>query len=403
MAEQNTEQRTLSGFASGRGFAIAATALMALFAASAIPIPLYAEYRTLIGLSDSDISMATTVFLAGIVIVLFFAGSLSDALGRRPLTAAALVLGGAGCLLFAVVASPVMLMCARFLQGIACGLGMSAVSTFMIDSAGEKYRVPATTIASCGSLVGITIGSLLIGVLCMATDNWNVAFFGMALVFLLLLVLLPTTFETVIHKSSLRSVVKPMLSVDKSIRGVFPLAICAYAAMWAIATYYQSFSAPVAVDCFGNQNELVASAVLALAMAPSAIGGPLEARMPSGTSLRVGVIAFAVSVVGICLTTAAKLLVPFLGFLTLFSIAQGVCLSGSLRLVLGKAEGISTAGVVSAINLLAYLSATLASGLMGATIPIVGLFGTLLLLVGIAGVICLYIFRMSDPRYVNAS
>lgn len=377
---------------STRGFLLAATALLTLFAASSIPIPLYAEYRTLIGLSDADISMATTVFLAGIVVVLFFAGKLSDALGRRPMTAAALVLGAAGCLIFAFMSNATMLMAARFLQGIACGLGMSAVSTFMIDSAGDKYRVPATTLASTGSLVGITIGSLLIGILRMVTTNWNMAFAACVVIFMFLLIMLPTTFETVIHRSPLRSTLKPMLTVDKSIRHVFPVAICSYAAMWAIATYYQSFSAPVAVDCFGNNNELVASAVLALAMAPSAIGGPIEARMPSGTSLRVGVIAFLVSVVGLCLTTALQLLIPFLIFLTLFSITQGICLSGSLRLTLGAAEGISTAGVVSAINLLAYLSATLASSLMGATVPSIGLFGTLVLLSLIAAAICAYIF-----------
>lgn len=375
-----------------RGFFLSAASLLMLFAASAIPIPLYAEYRTLIGLSDADIASATTVFLAGIVVILFFAGKLSDAMGRRPLTGVALGLGALGCILFAYVANPLMLMTARFLQGIACGIGMSAVSTFMIDSAGERYRVPATTLASTGSLVGITVGSLFIGVLRMITTNWNIAFAGCGIILIALLALLPTTVETVVHPSPIRAALKPMLSIDKSIRSVFPVAICSYAAMWAIATYYQSFSAPVAVDCFGNTNELVASAVLALAMAPSAIGGPIEARMPSGHSLRIGVIAFVISVIGLCFTTTFQLLIPFFVFLTFSSITQGICLSGSLRLTLNVAKDISTAGVVSSINLLAYLSATLCSSLMSATIPSIGLFGTLALMGFIALPLCGYIF-----------
>ena len=39
-----------------RGFALATIAFLAIFAATAIPIPLYADYQATIGLTTADIS-----------------------------------------------------------------------------------------------------------------------------------------------------------------------------------------------------------------------------------------------------------------------------------------------------------------------------------------------------------
>ena len=89
-----------------RGLVIATFAFVTVFAASAVPIPLYSEYKGAIGLTDADISATMLMYLFGVVLTLFLSGSLSDAAGRRPLAAASLLLAMLGCFLFLRAADP---------------------------------------------------------------------------------------------------------------------------------------------------------------------------------------------------------------------------------------------------------------------------------------------------------
>ena len=72
-------------------------AFLAVFANAAIPTPLQAEYRALYGITDADISFALTIYTLGEIGVLCFMGTLSDALGRKPLTLLAMAVGAASC------------------------------------------------------------------------------------------------------------------------------------------------------------------------------------------------------------------------------------------------------------------------------------------------------------------
>lgn len=191
------------------GLLAASFAFLFLFTSSAVPIPLYSEYRVSIGLTDAAISIAMVSYLVGVCGVLFVAGSISDAIGYRASAVIGLVLGIGGCLIFSQVGSVPMLFAARFCQGLSCGMAMSAISA------------------------------------------------------------------------------------------------------WIIGTYFQSFSAIVALGCSGVAAPLAGSCILALSVAPSAFGGPVEARMRSGLSLRVSMVALAATTALMCLFMALRQFVPF--------------------------------------------------------------------------------------------
>lgn len=103
-SEEAAPAMSRSAKVSLRSAIIAAVAMMATFAAAALPIPLYADYQATLGLTDSDVSLTTVYYLAGVLVVLFMGGSLSDALGRKPMVAASLAFGALGCAVFAVAA-----------------------------------------------------------------------------------------------------------------------------------------------------------------------------------------------------------------------------------------------------------------------------------------------------------
>lgn len=345
---------------------MATVALVAVFAAASAPIPLYAHYQETLGISDADVSQTVVSYLLGILVVLFFAGQLSDASGRRPTVAASLLCSIAGCLLFIGLSSGPMLQFARFVQGLSCALAMSATSAFVIDCTSEHHRTFGMTIASTGYLIGLTVGSLGIGFFAtVSTDYWLV-FAALRVVMVLTLVSLPFTRETVHHRITLREAVKPMLHVPKHLRGVLPIAAGGYISTWCIGFFFQSLSTPASVDYFNATDPLIPSLVLALAMAPSALGGPLSARIGTRASMIGGYVAmFAVSA-ALWGCMVAGLLVPFLVLEVVFAVTTGVILSSSLHTLISAATPEENASVVSLANLSGYLGSTAISTVMTA-------------------------------------
>ena len=356
-----------------RGLVIATFAFVTVFAASAVPIPLYSEYKGAIGLTDADISATMLMYLFGVVLTLFLSGSLSDAAGRRPLAAASLLV-------------------ARAVQGVSCGLAMSAVSALVVDSAVGRYEGFGLAVAGCGALLGVMAGSLAVGFLSLVTQQHALIYWIMIALLALGAILIPAAPETVVSRVPLRTACKPVIGVDAKLRGVLPIAACAYVASWGVGTFFQSFSSPVAAECFGSSDPFMASAILALSMAPSALGAPLEARMPSGVSLRVSMAALLVFTCAMCVAMAAGALGAFLVLVALFGLSTGMCLSGSLRLLFARADMRSTATVVSTINLIGYTGSAVLSGMMGALVGATTLVGVLAALAMFAAVATVLVF-----------
>src|SRR3954467_2356211 len=148
------------------GFVGASTSLVAVFAASGSPLPLYESYRRADGLSAADLSLTAVAYFAGAVLALLVLGRLSNHLGRRPVPLAALVLAGAGCLVLIEVHGTGTLVTGRVLQGLACGLASSAVAAYVVDTApAASPRWLAATVTAGAPMIGLTLGALGSGAL----------------------------------------------------------------------------------------------------------------------------------------------------------------------------------------------------------------------------------------------
>lgn len=344
-----------------RGAIVGTVALVTVFAAASAPIPLYATWQQQLGLSASDVSMTIVMYLFGVLSVLFFAGSLSDASGRRPTVGAALACGVAGCLLFIGLSSGPMLQFARFVQGVSCALSMSATSAFVIDCTSERHRTFGMTIASTGYLIGLTVGSLGIGFFAtVSTAYWQV-FAVMAVIMLATMLALPFTPETVHKRITWKKAVKPMTHVPAHLRKLLPIVAGGYISTWSVGFFFQSLSTPASVDYFGATDPLIPSLVLALAMAPSALGGPVSARMGTRSSMIVGYIIMfgAIVALGVCMVLG--LLVPYLMLEVVFAVATGMILSSSLHMLISASTPQENASVVTFANLTGYVGSTVVS------------------------------------------
>lgn len=344
-----------------RGAIVGTVALVTVFAAASAPIPLYATWQQQLGLTASDVSMTIVMYLFGVLSVLFFAGSLSDASGRRPTVGAALACGVAGCLLFIGLSSGPMLQFARFVQGVSCALSMSATSAFVIDCTSERHRTFGMTIASTGYLIGLTVGSLGIGFFAtVSTAYWQV-FAAMAAIMLATMFALPFTPETVHKRITWKKAVKPMTHVPVHLRKLLPIVAGGYISTWSVGFFFQSLSTPASVDYFGATDPLIPSLVLALAMAPSALGGPVSARMGTRSSMIVGYIIMfgAIVALGVCMVLG--LLVPYLVLEVVFAVTTGMILSSSLHMLISASTPQENASVVTLANLTGYIGSTVVS------------------------------------------
>lgn len=355
------EQATSQPPGAMRGAIVGTVALVTVFAAASAPIPLYATWQQQLGLTASDVSMTIVMYLFGVLSVLFFAGSLSDASGRRPTVGAALACSVAGCLLFIGLSSGPMLQFARFVQGVSCALSMSATSAFVIDCTSERHRTFGMTIASTGYLIGLTVGSLGIGFFAtVSTAYWQV-FAVMAVIMLATMLALPFTPETVHKRITWKKAVKPMAHVPAHLRKLLPIVAGGYISTWSVGFFFQSLSTPASVDYFGATDPLIPSLVLALAMAPSALGGPVSARMGTRSSMIVGYIIMfgAVVALGVCMVLG--LLVPYLVLEVVFAVTTGMILSSSLHMLISASTPQENASVVTLANLTGYIGSTVVS------------------------------------------
>ena len=344
-----------------RGAIVGTVALVTVFAAASAPIPLYATWQQQLGISASDVSMTIVMYLFGVLTVLFFAGSLSDASGRRPTVGAALACGVVGCLLFMGLSNGPMLQFARFVQGVSCALSMSATSAFVIDCTSERHRTFGMTIASTGYLIGLTVGSLGIGFFAtVSTAYWQVfAVFGV--IMLITMLALPFTPETVHNRITLKKAIKPITHVPAHLRGLLPIVAGGYISTWSIGFFFQSLATPASVDYFAATDPLIPSLVLALAMAPSALGGPLSARIGTRPSMIFGYIIMFCAAAALEVCMLLGVLVPYLLIEVVFAITSGMILSSSLHMLISASTPQENASVVTLANLSGYVGSTVVS------------------------------------------
>ena len=329
-----------------RGFALATIAFLAIFAATAIPIPLYADYQATIGLTTADISNTMFTYLTGVALTLLLAGRISDAFGRTPVTSLTLMLAIVGCIMFMMADSGAAV--------LSAGFGMSAVSALVIDCVGEKHLGWGSTVASCGAMVGIMIGSVAVGVLYDIVPSIAVLYGIMIVILAVCLFLMPVVHEPLDQTLSLRAVLRVRVYIPTDNRRLFAVVAVCYLATWLVSCFYQSFSAPIAQQCFGETSPLAGSVILALIMAPSLLGGPLVQRFEPKRTLVVSMTAVTLTtaLMALFILMGAELL--FMADCALFSFAMGVAVSVSLRLLLLRVSVLRVSAILASVNLVAY-------------------------------------------------
>lgn len=343
-----------------------AISLAATFVASATPIPLYGTYQRVDGISYLGLSLSSVVYFVGAVTALLVFGRLSNHLGRRPVSIAAVILAAMASISFLQLHDVTPLLVGRFLQGLACGLASTALAAWIVDCAHSVPKWLAPAVISCGPMTGLTIGGIISGVLVEYGPIPRQLPFYLVLVLLVIcVVLIMRSKETMPSALGAIGSLKPRMGLPANAKKFFPVAAVTFISTWALGGFFQAFGPAMAHEQLHSSNAIAAALVFASIMAPSTIGASIAGKMKATTAQFYGMISFAVFVGGLLLALQLGTLMLFLITSVLAGIAQGMVLTGSIQTMVANLQPKERANVLSVIYVTSYTGAAIPTLIAG--------------------------------------
>ena len=333
---------------SRRSFTLFAASLVLIccFIFSSAPIPLIGVWAGEMDLKTAEVAMTVVSYFFGCIVTLVFFARLSNALGRRWVTLITIGWAAVSCWCYAVMTEPMLFYIARFTQGIACGLASSAAMSWIVDCSPKKHAWIGTALTAGGPNVGLSIGTLLSGILtAYGLVDIDVMFMSFVVICVLLAALVWKAEETIPPGTE---TLAEVLMVGFAMLGT-----------WGLGSFLQGFSAKLAEEAFGATSTMYAAIVYMGLIVPNAAAGFLVGSFRPSRVFPIAVTCFAI---------AGALLFLFLetGHPSLFLtalIAGGACSGATstlgVKFLLQDSTLRERAGVIAAL----YLSCYVGSGI----------------------------------------
>lgn len=346
--------------AARRGFVTATASFVAVFAAGAGAIPLYDTYRRVDGVTNAEFSLVAVGYFACAIVALLVFGRLSNHLGRKPVSIAAVLTAAAGCGVLLAVHSFWPLLVGRGLQGLAAGLASSAIAAYAVDTAPAEPKWLVAAVTSASATVGLSVGVFASGALVQfAPAPRELTFCVFGLVLLGCAAALATRTESVTRTPGARRSLVPRIVLPAAARPYLPAAACIFVSTWAFGGYFQAFGPSIAADYLGSPAPLVAAAVFASYMAPGVLGGPVAGRLSAAAAQRLGMAAVTAAGAGLVTATATGSAVLFVAAGILGGLGMGTGMSGSMNALLPHARAHERAGLLALIYAISYTGSAL--------------------------------------------
>ncbi|MFJ3384789.1 MULTISPECIES: MFS transporter [unclassified Curtobacterium] len=296
-------------------FAVAGATGAATLTAASAPSPLYPVYQHLFGFSAFTLTVVFAVYVGALLVALLTVGSLSDRIGRRPVSSGAMVLLALGMLLFVVAGGTGGLVVARVVQGFAVGAATGTVTAMILDAAPDPRR--GSIVSSAVPSLGITIGAVLAGALVeFAPFPRQLVFWVLAAAYLVLAAAVWWIPERSRPAAADRGPVwrslLPSAALPPAVRPAFLALVPSIIATWALSGLSLSLGSSVIGTLLEVHSHFVVGLVLGAFFVAGTIGGAVSTFLPSQSrqwfgygTLAVGVVVMLVAV----LTTALPLYV----------------------------------------------------------------------------------------------
>ena len=366
---------------------IAATFLLFLFAAAA-PSPLYAVYAARWHFSAITLTEVFGVYAIALLVTLLFTGSLSDALGRRPVIFAALLIQLAGMTGFVLASSVEWLFVARTVQGIATGLATSALAASFVDLHRPDRPMLGPVVNSATPIAGLALGALTSAALVQyAPDPLHLVYWLLLAGFIATAVAISLIPEPAIQRGTLHWV--PRVGVEPAIRPAFAAALPSLIAAWGVGGFYLSLGPSLVLQLAGSSNRVLGGIAIALLAGVGAVSIVAAASWPPPRAMVVGGVSMLGGLVLTVLAVAARMPVLFFAGAAVTGVGFGVGWLGVVRSLVGRSSPTERGALLAAIYIVAYLSFAVPAVIAGVLVTRIGLHDAALWYGGGVGILAL--------------
>ena len=389
----------------GAAFWIAAATLVLFLLAAAAPSPLYAVYAAKWRFSPAALTEVFAIYAIALLAALLLTGSLSDAVGRRPVILAALLIQVASMLMFLYATDIRWLFAARVTQGIATGMATSPLAASFVDLQPPERPNLAAIVNSVTPTLGLALGAVSSAVLVQyGPDPLHLIYWLMLIAFVLAGLGVALMAEPAQRRASLR--LAPRVGVEPAVRPAFAAALPSLIAGWGVGGFYLSLGPSLALQLAGSTNRVLGGLAIGLL---AGVGAAAIVAVRSWQPRRAMVVGGVALVAGLVLTVVAVVLtsaVLFFAATAVTGIGFGVGWLGVLRSLVSLAAPTARGALIAAIYIVAYLAFALPAVAAGYGVTRVGLhqaaleYGVAICLLAVAGLVAALL--VNRPSRVGA-
>lgn len=312
--------------------------LIVLLVGANMPSSLYGVYREEFGFSPTVQTLVFAVYALALVPALLLFGPLSDAVGRRPVLAVALLFGAMGAVLMATADSTFWLFAGRVAQGLSVGTCSAAGAAALVEHEPDGDHSRAAVAATATTAAGAAAGPLLAGLVAeyLPAGGTSLPYY----VFLCTLVpavvalaLLPAPARSATGTAGGgRTAVRIRLPhVPKAVRTPFALAVAAAAAAWAVVGLFQAVVPSWITELLGVDNLAVGAAVAALVMLCSAVVQISARALPYRPAQRIGLVLLLLGMAGLLVVGRTESLPLLFVTTAVVGCGHGLAFAGGMR------------------------------------------------------------------------
>jgi MFS family permease len=335
-------------------FALQASIVVALLAASSAPTPVYPAWQAAWGFSTFTVTLVFGAYALAVLASLLVFGSLSDHIGRTPVVFAALLVQLISLALFARASGVAMLVVARTLQGLSTGAAVAALSAGLLDLDRQRGSL-ANAIAPMGGTALGALGSGLMVQFLPAPTTLVFYVLGGVLALQTCAVLFMRESVAAPRRGAWASL-RPRVRLPRPARSAFALAAPALVAAWAVPGFYGSLGPSLMRIWVGGAGTWLGGLCLFVLAGSGALAVLLTLELPPHRVLALGSAALVAGAAGTLVGLSSGTLWVFLGSAVVTGGGFGLAFQGGLRSVVPLVEAHQRAGVMSLLLIVAYLS-----------------------------------------------
>lgn len=381
----------------GAGFWIVAAAFFTVMAFSTLPTPLYALYQQRDGFATFLITVIFAAYGVGVMASLYFAGHVSDWLGRRRIILIAVTIEIVAVAVFLLWPEVPGLIVARFINGVGVGMLTATATAHLSElrAVAKPSEGPGRSASISGfvNIGGLAAGALISGSLAQFVVLPLVVPYVIFAVLLVASAIAVAFVPETVERREERTAYRPQrVSLPAASRSTFFAAGAGAFSAFAIFGLFTSLTPSFIAGTMHEPSRLVAGAVAFLVFGSAAVSQLLTARLAPVRQLQLAVTLMAAGLVAMAVGVLVANLAVFVAAGVLAGAGVGILFRSSIGVAASLASGPSRGEILAALFLIAYAGMSVPVLLIGlalafvpSTVVLVGFAAVVLVLVLVSG------------------